>query len=89
MEIQPDPELDLERAEKLYDSLKAAQGQGAAASRRTSRSWCAPRCRVKTDPAEDETDRKKQLVELEEMARDLATQLHVAGAEEGRQEALY
>ncbi len=27
MEIQPDPELDLERAEKLYDSLKAAKGK--------------------------------------------------------------
>ena len=27
MEIQPDPELDLERAQKLYDSLKAAKGK--------------------------------------------------------------
>ena len=43
MEVQPDPELEVERGR---EDLRLAQGgeeQGAAASRKTSRSSCAPR----------------------------------------------
>ncbi len=43
---------------------------------------------VKTDPAKDETTRKKTLAELEEMARDLATTMHVQ-AQKKDDKALY
>jgi len=76
MEIQPDPELDLERAQKLYDSLKAAKGK---VSPKPDDVRVLVRAAVleKTDPSKDEPARKKVLAELEEMARDLSTQLHV------------
>ncbi len=77
MEIQPDPELDFERAGKLYDSLKASKGkvpphpEDIAVLVRSA-------VTVKTDPILDEAERKKRLAEAEEMARDLATQMHLA-----------
>ena len=76
MEIQPDPELDLERAEKIYDSLKAAKGK-VPPQPEDIRFLVRAAVKVKTDPVKDEATRKKKLAELEELARDLATQLHV------------
>ena len=77
MEIQPDPELDLERGQKLYDALKAAKGKVLPEPEDISFLVRAA-VKSKTDPELDDTDRKKQLAELEEMARDLSTQLHLA-----------
>lgn len=76
MEIQPDPELDLERAEKIYDSLKAAKGK-VAPSPLDIHFLVRAAIQAKTDPDRDLKTRKRQLAEIEEMARDLATQLHV------------
>ena len=77
MEIQPDPELDLERAQKLYDSLKAAKGK-VSPKPDDVRFLVRAAVLEKTDPSKDEPSRKKVLAETEEMARDLATQLHLA-----------
>lgn len=77
MEIQPDPELDLERAEKIYDSLKATKGK-VSPRPDDVRFLVRAAVLVKTDPDKDEPTRKKTLAELEEMARDLATQMHQA-----------
>ena len=77
MEMQPDPELDFDRAAKIYDSLKAAKGKVGA---RAVDVEFLVRAAVdaKVDPFKDEAWRKKRLGELEEMARDLATQIHIA-----------
>ncbi|MFL5351819.1 tetratricopeptide repeat protein [Archangium sp.] len=77
MEIQHDPELDLERGQKLYDALKAAKGK-VLPEPDDLRFLVRAAVTSKTDPGLDEAGRKKDLAELEEMARDLATQLHVA-----------
>ena len=74
MEIQPDPELDMERAEKIYDSLKAAKGKVPTAGS-DIKYLVRAAVDVKVDPFKDETTRRKQLAELEEITRDLATQL--------------
>ncbi|MBJ6761107.1 tetratricopeptide repeat protein [Myxococcaceae bacterium JPH2] len=77
MEIQPDPELDLERSQKLYDSLKAAKGK-VLPDPEDIRFLVRAAVQSKTDPELAEGERKKQLAELEEMGRDLATQVHLA-----------
>ncbi|XXF79356.1 tetratricopeptide repeat protein [Myxococcaceae bacterium GXIMD 01537] len=77
MEVQPDPEMDLERSQKLYDALKAAKGK-VMPEPEDLRFLVRAAVQGKTDPELTETERKKQLAEVEEMARDLATQLHVA-----------
>ena len=77
MEVQPDPELDLERAGKLYDAIKAAKGK-VSAEPEDLRFLVRAAVDVKVDASKDEAARKKALAELEEMARDLATQLHLA-----------
>ncbi len=77
MEIQPDPEMDLERSQKLYDALKAAKGK-VMPEPEDLRFLVRAAVESKTDPELAEAERKKHLAELEEMARDLATQLHVA-----------
>ncbi|MHB8874109.1 MAG: tetratricopeptide repeat protein, partial [Myxococcaceae bacterium] len=88
MEIQPDPELDLERAQKIYDSLKASKGK-VTAKPGDIRFLVRAAVQAKVDPAKDEATRKKQLAELEEMGRDLATMLHVtAQKKEDRQHYL-
>jgi hypothetical protein len=74
MEIQPDPDLDIERAEKLYDSLKAAKGR-VPTQQEDIKFLVRAAVNVKVDPFKDDTTRRKQLVELEELTRDLATQL--------------
>jgi cellulose synthase operon protein C len=74
MEIQPDPDLDLERAEKLYDSLKAAKGH-VPTQQEDIKFLVRAAVNVKVDPFRDDLTRRKQLVELEELTRDLATQL--------------
>lgn len=76
LEIQPDPELEVERVEKLYDSLKAAKGKVQPKPEDIAFLSRAA-VQVKIDPAKDEVSRKKVLVELEEMSRDLATSIHV------------
>ncbi|MCP3103625.1 tetratricopeptide repeat protein [Myxococcus sp. K15C18031901] len=77
MEIQHDPEMDLERSQKLYDALKASKGK-VLPDPEDLRVLVRAAVQSKTDPELVEADRKKQLAELEEMGRDLATQLHLA-----------
>ncbi|MGA9523502.1 MAG: tetratricopeptide repeat protein, partial [Myxococcaceae bacterium] len=76
MEIQSDPEMDAERAMKIYDSIKAAKGK-VLPEPDDVRFIVRAAVEIKVDPEKDEKDRKKQLAELEEMARDLATTLHL------------
>jgi cellulose synthase operon protein C len=76
MEVQPDPELESERAMKIYDSIKAAKNKVLPRPEDIGflvRSAVA----IKQDPAKDESERKKTLLVLEEMSRDLSTMLHV------------
>ncbi|MEW6432832.1 MAG: tetratricopeptide repeat protein [Myxococcota bacterium] len=87
LEIQPDPELEVERVEKLYDSLKAAKGKVQPKPEDITFLVRAA-VQVKIDPAKDEVSRKKVLVELEEMSRDLATSIHVQ-AQKKNDRALY
>jgi tetratricopeptide (TPR) repeat protein len=87
LEIQPDPELEVERVEKLYDSLKASKGKVAPKAEDVAYLVRAA-VQIKTDPARDEVARKKVLVELEEMGRDLATMIHVQ-AQKKDDKALY
>jgi len=75
MDIQPDPELDLERAEKIYDSIKASKGTVLPRGE-DIRYLVRAAVEVKTDPVKDEATRAKTLKELEELSRDLATTLH-------------
>ncbi len=69
--------MDLERAEKIYDSIKASKGK-VAAKPVDIRFLVRSAVEAKIDPDRDLKTRKRQLAELEEMARDLATQIHVA-----------
>ncbi|MFY2556491.1 tetratricopeptide repeat protein [Corallococcus terminator] len=87
MEIQHDPELDLERGQKLYDALKASKGK-VLPEPEDLRILVRAAVQSKTDPELAEVDRKKQLVELEEMGRDLATLLHLA-AQKKEEKELY
>ena len=87
MEIQPDPELDLERGQKLYDALKAAKGK-VLPEPEDMRFLVRAAVQSKTDPELDETD-------AQEAARraggDGARPVHPAArgrAEEGRQGAV-
>lgn len=87
LEIQPDPELEVERVEKLYDSLKASKGKVQPKAEDVMYLVRAA-VQIKTDPARDEVARKKVLVELEEMGRDLSTIVHVQ-AQKKDDRALY
>jgi tetratricopeptide (TPR) repeat protein len=87
LEIQPDPELEVERVEKLYDSIKAAKAKVQPKPEDVAFLVRAA-VQVKTDPTKDEPSRKKLLAELEEMARDLATSIHVQ-AQKKDDRALY
>jgi Flp pilus assembly protein TadD len=87
MEIQFDPELDLERGQKLYDALKASKGK-VMPEPTDIRFLVRAAVQSKTDPELGGSDRKKQLAELEEMARDLSTQLHLA-AQKKDDKAMY
>lgn len=75
LEIQPDPELEVERVGKLYDSLKAAKGKVQPKPEDVSFLVRAA-VQVKIDPTKDEPSRKRTLAELEEMSRDLSTSIH-------------
>ena len=75
LEIQPDPELEVERVGKLYDSIKAAKGKVQPKPEDVSFIVRAA-VQVKLDPTRDEPSRKRTLGELEEMSRDLATSIH-------------
>lgn len=75
LEIQPDPELEVERVGKLYDSLKAAKGKVQPKPEDVNFLVRAA-VQVKLDPTKDEQTRKRTLGELEEMARDLSTSIH-------------
>jgi len=87
MEIQHDPELDLERGQKLYDAIKASKGK-VLPEPEDLRFLVRAAVQSKTDPELAEVDRKKHLVELEEMSRDLSTLLHVA-AQKKEEKDLY
>lgn len=86
MEIQPDPELDMERAEKIYDSLRAAKGK-VPTTQADIKYLVRAAVNVKVDAFKDETTRKKQLAELEEITRDLATQLQTLAQKTNTREA--
>jgi cellulose synthase operon protein C len=75
LEIQPDPELEVERVGKLYDSIKAAKGKIQPKPEDVSFLVRAA-VQVKLDPTKDEPSRKRTLAELEEMSRDLSTSIH-------------
>jgi tetratricopeptide (TPR) repeat protein len=75
MEVQPDPELEVERVGKLYDSIKAAKAK-VLPKPEDVQFLVRAAIQSKVDPAKTEVDRKKTLLELEEMARDLATTIH-------------
>lgn len=75
LEIQPDPELEVERVGKLYDSLKAAKGKVQPKPEDVN-FIVRSAVQVKLDPTKDEASRKRTLGELEEMARDLSTSIH-------------
>jgi tetratricopeptide (TPR) repeat protein len=77
MEIQFDPEQDMERGQKLYDALKASKGK-VMPEPQDIRFLVRAAVQHKTDAELPEQERKKYLAELEEMSRDLATQLHLA-----------
>ena len=87
LEIQPDPELEVERGEKLYDALTAAKGKVQPKAEDVAYLVRAA-VGVKKDPTKDEVSRKKTLVELEEMSRDLATKIH-GQAQKKEDKALY
>ncbi len=87
LEIQPDPELEVERVGKLYDSFRLARGKVLPKAEDVAYLSRAA-VQVKTDPAKDEGSRKKTLAELEEMSRDLATSIHVQ-AQKKDDKALY
>jgi tetratricopeptide (TPR) repeat protein len=76
MEIQNDPELELERCQRLYDAIKASKGK-VLPEPEDLRFFVRAAVQSKTDAELAEAERKKHLAELEEMGRDLATQLHV------------
>jgi TolA-binding protein len=76
LELQPDPDLEGERAARLYDALKAARGKVPPRPEDVS-ALVSAAVQVKRDPMKDEAGRAKALAELEEMSRDLATSLHV------------
>jgi cellulose synthase operon protein C len=87
LEIQPDPEADVERVGKLYDAIKGTKGKVLAKPEdigmivRTA-------VQVKVSPEANEAERKKSLAELEEMGRDLSTSIH-AQAQKKDDRALY
>ncbi|MFN0063847.1 MAG: hypothetical protein ACKVPX_15180 [Myxococcaceae bacterium] len=87
MQIQPDPELDGERAAKIYDSVKQSRGK-IQADPEDIRFLVRAAVHTKINPSLDESARKKALAEYEEMARDLATQLQVA-AQKADQRKIY
>jgi len=87
LEVQPDPEVEVERVEKLYDSLKAAKGKVQPRSVDVAMLVRAA-VEVKKDPAKDEPTRRRLLAELEEMARDLSTSIHTQ-AQRREDKALY
>jgi tetratricopeptide (TPR) repeat protein len=87
MEIQPDPEVEVERVGKLYDSLKMARGK-VMPKPEDVMVLVRAAVQVKVDPARDEAIRRRQLAELEEMSRDLATTIHLA-AQKREDRALY
>lgn len=87
MEIQPDPELEVERVGKLYDSIKAAKNKVLPKADDVAFLVRAA-VGVKKNAALDEPTRKKQLAELEEMARDLSTSIHQV-AQKKDDKALY
>ncbi len=87
LEIQPDPELEVERVGKLYDAVKAAKGK--AQPKPEDVAFCVRAAvRTKKDAGLEEGARKKSLAELEEMARDLSTSIHV-GAQKRDDQPLY
>ncbi len=87
MELNPDPSLDSERAARIYDALKLAK-EKVLPDPVDIRYLVRAATHVKRDPDADPAERQKALVELEEMARDLATQLHLASQRKG-DEKLY
>ena len=88
LEIQPDPELEVERVGEAVRLASRRPRARCLPKPEDVASWCGPRCSVKTDPAQDEVSRKKVLAELEEMGRDLATSIHVQ-AQKKEDKALY
>jgi tetratricopeptide (TPR) repeat protein len=76
--FSPTPSSRSSASSKLYDSLKAAEGQGACPSQKTWGCIVRAAAQVKTRPhAATSPAARRTLAELEEMARDLSTTVHV------------
>jgi cellulose synthase operon protein C len=87
LEVQPDPENDVERVGKLYDAIKGTKGKVLPKPEDLGMlARTAVQLKVSADL--DEVTRKKGLVELEEMARDLSTSIHTQ-AQKKEDKALY
>ncbi len=76
LRIQRDPTMDLERVQRLYDSLQDAKGKMAPTPEDVEFVVRAA-TQVRLDTQRAPADKLKLLSELEEMGRDLSTQLHV------------
>jgi cellulose synthase operon protein C len=77
MELQHDPEMDVERAQRIYDSLKLTKGK-VLPEPDDVRFLVRAAISVKVDPVLAQKERQQTLTTLEEMARDLSTGLHLA-----------
>ena len=87
LEIQPDPEMDLERTQRLYDAIKASKGK-VLPEPDDMRFIVRAALHAKKEPELADAERKKLLAESEEMGRDLATQLHLV-AQKKDEKGLY
>lgn len=76
LRIQRDPSMDVERVQRLYDALQDAKGKMAPTPEDVEFVVRAA-TQVRLDNQKSPADKLKQLSELEEMGRDLSTQLHV------------
>lgn len=82
LEVQPDAELDAERATALYDALRESKDKAlprAQDVRFLVRAAASVRVGLKRTPEA----RAAQLASLEEMARDLSTRVHLAAQKKG------
>lgn len=84
LDIQSDPDMDLERAEKLYDALKSAGGH-VPPKPEDVRFLVRAAIEARVDPDTPTPERKKTLAEIELMARDLSTQLQVLAQKQDEQ----
>ncbi len=76
LEIRVDPEVDVERSAQLYDLIKESKGK-IPPTADDVRYLVRAATHVRSDTTKDWATRRKELAGFEEMARDLATTLHL------------